>query len=205
MENLDGGKVADSNVVGLVVNQPEDKAIIVGRYRAWTTRDGEPVAGLVREDGTALYEIEGENALSDQMKNLLRDVTSRLGTNASGPAGGLWTAGPYVGLTTVTVTAGMTLGTITEASGNGYTARQLPTWTAGATGQFNNTASAASWTASGGNLGGGALQSLFTTPAASGTGSAPNVVLISFMALNGGPYTVATGNTLNVTYTWTVS
>lgn len=197
-------KVMDANRVGLGIGNP-DGAWITGRFRVWTSRGGLPVAALRRADGSSIYELEGYNALTDEMKNIIRNYVFRL-TGGTSEAAELFTAGPYIGLATNTISASATLGSgVTEASGNGYTARALPTWTAGSTGQANNTASAASWTASGGNLGGGSLASLFVTHAASTTGTSPNDRLISFMALNGGPYTVATGNTLNVTYTWTVS
>lgn len=200
---MDKIKMKEQVGVGLGLGQAS-MLHAAGVFDVWTTRNGIPVAGLQRADGSREYRVQANNALTTAMLNLIRDATFRLGANASGPAGGFWSAGPYIGLTTVAPTAASTLGTITEAVGNGYTGRITPTWVAGATGQANNTASAASWTASGGNLGGAALTSLFTTPAASGAGSAPNVILISFAALNGGPYTVATGNSLNVTYTWTI-
>lgn len=200
----DGARSGDTNRVGL--STPANfLQRSLGVFDVWTTRGGIPVAGLERADGSRAYRTQAFNSCTTAMLNLIRDVMSRLGTNASGPAGGLWTAGPYLGLSTATLTAASTLGTLSEASGNGYAARALPTWAAGGTGVWSNNASAASWTASGGNLGGGAMTSLFTTPAASGTGSAPNVLLMTFAALNGGPYTVAINNTLNVTYQMTHS
>lgn len=176
-----------------------------GTFDLWTTRGGLPVAELLRADGSRAYRCTAENTMTTQFLNLLRDILWRLGTNASGPAGGLWSAGPYIGLSTGSIGAASTLASaLNEASGNGY-ARVAPTWVGGGTGQGNNTASAAAFTASGGNLGGGALAQLFTTPAASGTGAAPNVILMTYATLSGGPYTVASGNTLNVTYTHTLS
>jgi hypothetical protein len=195
---------ADSNTCSII--KPNADAIVVaGNFEVWTTRGGLPVAELQRADGSRSYRTDAKNTMTTAMLNLVRDVLWRLGVNASGPTGGLWTAGPYIGLSTGSIVAGSTLASgLNEASGNGYS-RQAPTWAAGSTGQGNNTSSAAAFTASGGNLGGGALAQLFTTPAASGTGSAPNVVLMTFATLNGGPYTVASGNTLNVTYTHTIS
>ena len=150
--------------------------------------------------------FESENAITTQMAQLLTQIMSRTGTNPSGPAGGLYTAGPFIGLTTVAPTVASTLGTITEAVGNGYV-RTAPTWVtvAGPPAGYNNTASAAVFTASGGNLGGGALTSLIITPAASGAGSAPNTLLQAFAALTGGPWTIPNGVSLNVTYSWTVT
>jgi hypothetical protein len=204
-------KTSDSNSClitparGPVITPASSGIGLHGRFHVWTTRGGLPSAALVRADGSRAYKCDAENAATTQMLNLIRDIMARLGTNASGPAGGLWTAGPYIGLSTGSIGAASTLASaLNEASGNGYS-RQLPTWAAGGTGQWNNTASAAAFTASGGNLGGGALAQLFTTPAASGTGSAPNVILMTYATLSGGPYTVASGNTLNVTYTATAS
>jgi hypothetical protein len=210
---MEGAKAQDSALVGMKLGGPSDFVKARGVFEVWTTRNGIPVAGLVRADGSKAYRTTAENALTNQMQNIIRDVAWRLAVwNASSPAGGLWTAGPYIGLAlnASPITASDTLSTVNgskePAPGtNGYTNRVAPTWAAGGTGQANNTASAASWTAATGNLGGGALGQLFTTPAATGTGSAPNTALISFATLNGGPYTVAIGNTLNVTYTWTVS
>jgi hypothetical protein len=188
-----------------MIQQVLDGAMVGGAFEIWTTRGGLPVAELVRADGSRAYRTNATNTMTAQMLNLLRDIFWRLGANASGPAGGLWTAGPYIGLSTSGVTASSTLGSgLNEASGNGYS-RQAPTWAAGTTGQGNNTSSAAAFTASGGTLGGGSLSQLFTTPAASGTGTAPNVILMTFATLSGGPYSVAAGNTLNVTYTHTFS
>lgn len=209
MGSRDISKGSDLVRVGLGISQPPDMQKSMGKFRVWTTRNGIPVRGLVRQDGSRVYECEAFNACTTEMLNLLRNIMSRLGVNASGPAGGLWTAGPYIGLAlnASPIVASDTLSSIAakEASGNGYTGRIVPTWAAGATGIWNNTASAASWTASGGNLGGGALGQLFTTPAASGTGTAPNVILMTFATLNGGPYTIASGNSINVTYQMTHS
>lgn len=201
----DWGSVIIKPASGLSGPQALDGLMVGGQFRVWTTRGGLPVAGLVRADGSSAYETTATNAMTNAMLNLIRDILWRLGTNASGPAGGLWTAGPYIGLSTGSISATSTLASgLNEASGNGYS-RVAPTWLAGGTGQGNNTASAAAFTASGGTLGGAALSQLFTTPAASGTGTAPNNVLMTFATLSGGPYTVAAGNTLNVTYTHTIS
>jgi hypothetical protein len=200
----DRAKVSDVNRVRLAVAQPADAPWVLGSFRAWTTRNGLPVAAMRRRDGSRAYEVRGANILLDEMRNIVRNYIFRL-TGGTGEAAELFTAGPYIGLATNTPTGSATLASgITEAVGNGYS-RYNTAWTAGATGQANNTAAAATWTASGGNLGGGALASLFTTHAASGTGSTPNDRAISAMALNGGPYTIASGNTLNVTYTWTLN
>jgi hypothetical protein len=204
----DGARSGDTNRVGIGIPANFLQRSL-GVFDVWTTRNGIPVAGLERADGSKAYRTQAFNSCTTAMLNLIRDIMSRLGTNASGPAGGLWTAGPYIGLVlnAQTINAATTLATAGtfEASGNGYTGRIAPTWAAGSTGVWSNNASAASWTASGGNLGGAALGQLFTTPAASGTGTAPNTVLMTFATLNGGPYTVATGNTLNVTYQMTHS
>jgi hypothetical protein len=190
-----------------------DSPRIVGEFRAWCTDPyGRPAPLLHFPSGRKVWTSREDplvckNAITTQMAQLLTQIMSRTGTNASGPAGGLYTAGPFIGLTTVAVTVAMTLGTITEAVGNGY-ARTAPTWVtvAGPPAGYNNTASPAVFgPASGGNLGGGALTTLFVTPAASGTGSAPNVILQAFSALNGGPYTIVVPNSLNVTYSWTVT
>ena len=181
---------------------------VTGLFEVWTTRNGLPVAGLRRPDGSVEYRTTAQNALTTAMLNLLRDITWRLGANTSGPAGGLWTAGPYIGLALAaqTVTASSTLasaGTF-EVSGGSY-ARIAPTWAAGATGVGTNTASPASWTAGSNLPASTSLGQLFTTPASTGAGTAPNTLLISFATLNGGPYSVASGNTLNVTYSHTFS
>ena len=200
------GRGIDQNRVGMIMNH-NHVGKGEGTYRAWVTRNGIPVRGLQRRDGSAEYESQGHNILTDAMRNLIRDAVSRLGVSgAGGPAGGFWTQGPFVGLSTGTLTASTTLSTLSEATGNGYVAgsgRGAPTWQVNGTGGFNMVA-AVSWTASGGNLGGGALNYLFTTPSnTTGAGTQPNNFVISVMALNGGPYTVAAGNTLNVTYGYT--
>jgi hypothetical protein len=210
-EAMSNTQTADSNsasvtpAIGLLGPQDIDGLMLSGTFEVWTTRNGLPVAELVRADGSKAYRTTAHNAMTNAMLDLVRNVLWRLGTNASGPAGGLWTAGPYIGLSTGSISATSTLASgLNEAVGNGY-GRVAPTWAAGGTGQGNNTASAAAYTASGGTLGGAALAQLFTTAAASGTGSAPNNVLMTFATLSGGPYTVASGNTLNVTYTHTLS
>jgi hypothetical protein len=205
---IDKAGTKDMAMVGVGLGHG-DFGRVIGVFDVWTTRNGLPCAALTRADGTKAYRTTADNTMTTAMLNLLRDITWRLGVNASGPVGGLWSAGPYIGLAlnAQVITAATTLATAGtfEASGNGYTGRIAPTWVAGGNGQGNNTASPASWTASGGNLGGAALGQLFTTPAAATTGSAPNVILMTFATLNGGPFTVATGNTLNVTYTHTFS
>lgn len=175
-----------------------DHGRVRGRFRVWQTDPN----GLVIP-GTEDF---ADNAITNAMSQLFCQVMSRTGVNASGPTGGFWTAGPYIGLCTATPTAASTLGTITEASGGGY-ARIAPTWAVGGAGpyNYNNTASAAAWTAGTNLTGGTVVTSLVVTPAASGVGSAPNNLLMAFAALNGGNQTVSSGNTLNVTYQWTVS
>lgn len=185
-----------------------DRSFGVGTFRYWVTDEKGRPSFFLNKRGKKIYGVlESKNSITTEMAQLITQILSRTGTNASGPAGGLWTAGPYIGLTTVAVTVAMTLGTITEAVGNGY-ARVAPTWAtvAGPPAGYNNNASAAVFgPASGGNLGGAALTTLFVTPASSGTGSAPNVKLIAFSALNGGPYTIVVPNSLNVTYSWTLT
>jgi hypothetical protein len=146
--------------------------------------------------GNLEWECEAPNTLANEGANALRDFLWRLNSPA------LFTAGPYVGLATAAPSVSTTTSTVTEATGGGY-ARVAPTWTAGATGQANNTASAASWTASGTAITG--ASHLFITHAASGAGSSPNNKFIAYATLTGGPYTVNVGSTLNVTYTWTVA
>src|SRR3990172_8479199 len=188
-----------------------DELRIKGEFRVWCTGpDGKP-APLIRPDGLEVWATPEDplvcpNAITTEMAQLLTLIMSRTGVNASGPAGGLYTAGPFIGLTTVAPTVASTIATITEPAGNGYV-RTAPTWVtvAGPPAGYNNNASPAVFTASGGNLGGGALPSLIVPPAASGTGVAPNILLQAFSALNGGPYTIVNGNSLNVTYSWTVT
>jgi hypothetical protein len=184
-----------------------------GEFHVWATGPKGEIAPLIRKrDGARVWAspekpIVCVNSITTAMAQLITGVLARATTNPSGPAGGFWTTGPYVGLTTVAPTVASTLGTITEAVGNGYN-RVLGTWAtvAGPPAGYNNTASPAVFgPASGGNLGGGALTSLIVTPASSGTGSAPNTYLICFSALNGGPYTIVTGNSLNVTYSYTLT
>jgi hypothetical protein len=203
---MDKGMSYEGNNVGLTMGHG-DTGRVIGVFDVWTTRGGLPVAGLENGLGTKLYRTKANNTMTTAMLNLLANVMWKIAANASGPAGGLWTTGPYIGLalSAQVLTAATTLATAAtfEASGNGYTARALPTWSLGTTGQGN--ASQVSWTASVGNLGGAALGQLFTTPAASGAGVAPNVILQTFATLNGGPFTIAVGNTFNVTYSHTFS
>jgi hypothetical protein len=203
---METNKGTDRNACGMAVNNLSD-VVLLGEFNVWTTRGGLPVAGLENADGTKLYRTHAKNTASSALLNMLRDITWKIAVwNAGSPAGGLWTTGPYIGLvlSAQPIAAATTLSTrgTFEASGNGYTARQLPTWTADTTGKANG--SQVSWTASGGNLGGAALGQLFTTPAATtdntGAGTAPNTMLMTFATLNGGPFTIATGNTFNVTY-----
>ena len=204
---MNATKTSDNAAVGLVYNQP-DGLTISGHFDVWTTRGGLPVAGLRRADGSLEYRTTAQNAMTSAMLNLTRDVLWRLAANTSGPAGGLWTAGPYIGLALAaqTISAATTLATAGtfEVSGGSY-ARIAPTWAAGATGVGTNTASPASWTAGTNLPASTSIGQLFTTPAVSGAGTAPNVILMTFATLNGGPYSVASGNTLNVTYTHTLS
>lgn len=186
----------DSNAVRMTTGHL-DSSHLRGWFHAWKW---ETLTGRVLEDW------EGENAITTQMAQLIANIMSRLGTNASGPAGGLWTAGPYIGLCTVTPTVASTLGSITEVSGGSY-ARLAPVWTyvGGPPAGYNNTAAASTWTAGTNITAGTVVTSLIITPASSGTGVAPNTTLQAFMALNGGNQTVASGNSLSVTYSWTVT
>ena len=200
----------DSNQVRQLLNNC-DHGRMVGIGHAWCIMKGRDYAGVPRDktpDSAIVWDDGyGLNSITTQMADLIANLMSHLATTGGTPTvGGIWTVAPYVGLCTVTPTVASTLGSITEASGNGYN-RYQPTWAyvAGPPAGYNNTASPAVFTASGGNLGGGALTSLIVTPASSGTGSAPNTYLMAFMALNGGNQTVANGNTLNVTYSWTVT
>lgn len=203
---MDNSRSSERNSVGMTMGHL-DTGRVIGIFDVWTTRGGMPVAGLERADGSKAYRTKADNTMTTAMLNLLAQVMWKIAANASGPAGGLWMTGPYIGLVLAaqTINAATTLATAGtfEAAGNGYTARGLPTWSLGTTGQGNGTQ--VGWTASVGNLGGAALGQLFTTPAASGAGVAPNVILQTFATLNGGPYTVAVGNTLNVTYSHTFS
>ena len=197
----------DSVAVG-VTNNNADCLKALGIFRVWTTRGGLPVAGLRRADGTVEYEVVAQNAATSAFLNLIRDVTWRLAANASGPAGGLWTAGPYIGLAlnAQAISASTTLssyGTF-EVSGGSYS-RKLPTWAAGTTGAASNTASPVSWTAGTDLPASTSIGQLFTTAASSAGGSAPNNMLMTFATLSGGPYSITTGNTLNVTYSHTWS
>ena len=202
---MDASRASDNAAVGLVNNQV-DGLHVAGLFNVWTTRNGLPIAGLRRADGSVEYRTTANNSLTSAMLNLLRDITWRLAANTSGPAGGLWTAGPYIGLALAaqTISAATTLATAGtfEVSGGSYV-RIAPTWAAGTTGLGSNTASPASGTAGTNLPASTSIGQLFTTPAAATTGSAPNVILISFATLNGGPYSVASGNTLNVTYSHT--
>jgi hypothetical protein len=204
---MDKSKSSERNSIGMTMGHL-DTGRVIGVYEVWTTRGGLPIAGLERADGSKAYRTHADNTMTTAMLNALRDAMWKIAAwNAGSPAGGLWTTGPYIGLalSAQVITAATTLATAGtfEAAGNGYTARALPTWSAGTTGQGN--ATQVSWTAVTGNLGGAALGQLFTTPAASGAGTAPNTALQTFATLNGGPYTVAVGNTLNVTYSHTFS
>jgi hypothetical protein len=180
----------------------------VGVFEVWTTGpDGLPVPGLINRDGTKMYWTTANNAMSSEMLNLVRDVVWRLAANPSGPTGGLWTTGPYIGLATTGINAASTLASnLNELAGGGYV-RKAPAWAAGITGQVTNTASPVTWT--GGtdiSTSQSGISHLFTTPAASGTGAAPNNKLLTFAALNGGPFgPIASGNALNVVYTHTLS
>jgi hypothetical protein len=207
----DAASSADSSAITISVPGIRDSGRASGVFRCWATGpDGKP-ARIVRGDGKLVWVPEDDpivcpNVITTQLAQLFTQIMSRTGVNASGPAGGLYTTGPFIGLTTVAPTVASTLGTITEAIGNGY-ARVAPTWVtvAGPPAGYNNNASPAVFTASGGNLGGGALTSLIVTPASSGAGSAPNVILQASAALIGGPWTIPNGVSLNVVYSWTVA
>lgn len=203
---MDRTRFGDSSSVRMGIGN-SDGILIIGAWEAWQTGpDGLPILAMEEADHSLHYRIAGRNALSDQMKGILRDAVSRNALWGSGPAGGLWTAGPYIALCTTTPNAASTLASLSpgvEVSGGSY-ARIVPTW-AVTTASFNNTASLATWTAGTNITAGTTVTGCFLTPAASGTGSAPNTALISFWALNGGNQTVNTGNSLNISYTWTVA
>lgn len=142
--------------------------------------------------GELEWKLDVHNSIANDGANYLRDAFFKANAVA------LIANAPVVGLLTATPTVTTTLATMTEATGGGY-ARKVVTWTASTTGSANNTASAASWTASATSI--NAVTYLFVTDATSGTTGK----FMAFAQLTGGPYTVNVGSTLNVTYTWTVS
>lgn len=147
-------------------------------------------------EGKLEWECDAHNTLALNGTDFLRNKLFTL--SASGPT--TLAAAPYIGLLTATPTTATLLSTMTEATGGAY-ARKLPTWASTETPSgANNTASAASWTASGTAI--TAVTYLFlsdTLAAVTGTS------FIAFALLTGGPYTVNVGSTLSVTYTWSVS
>lgn len=146
----------------------------------------------VNAKGEVEWSFDVHNAIANDGANYLRDAFFKANAVA------LIANAPVVGLLTATPTVTTTLATMTEATGGGY-ARKSVTWAASTTGSANNTASAASWTATATPI--NAVTYLFITDATTGTVGK----FLAFAALTGGPYTVNVGSTLNVTYTWTVA
>jgi hypothetical protein len=185
-----------------------DFAGIIGEWEAFQTGpDGLPICAMEEADHSLHYRIKGKNALSDQMKGILRDaVSNNAAWSSGGTAGRLWTVAPYVALCTTTPNAASTLASLSpgvEVTGGAYVRKQ-PTW-AVTTASFNNTASLVTWTAGTDITAATTVTGCFLTPAATTTGTAPNTALISFWALNGGNQTVNTGNSLSISYTWTIN
>jgi hypothetical protein len=156
-----------------------------GYFTVWETKDGK-VEWLVKV----------HNTLANEGANYLRDAFFKANSVA------LIANAPYVGLLTAAPSTTTTLATMTEAStSNGGYVRKQPTWTCNTTGTCSNTSAPASWTATSAGTGSIAnLSYLVITDSASGTGGK----FMAFAALTGAPYTVNTGATLNLTYTWTV-
>lgn len=200
--------VKDFNVVGMGINN-RDESWVVGEFEVWITGpDGLPLRVMKERDGSLHYRVKARNSLTDEMKNLLRSVVFRKSVSgAGGPAGGLWTNDPYIGLMTTNATAASTSASLSpgvECSGGGYGRKNTMGWTNGGTGNCATTA-AIGWTAGTDLTAGTTVAGFIVTPGQTTAATQPNNYLISFAALNGGSQTVASGNTLNLTYSWTVS
>lgn len=178
--HLPAGAVARTDAV---ISSGEMRAGSAGGvFHVWSTD----------KNGKVEWDVYVHNSLANDGANYLRDMFFKANATT------LIANAPVVGLLTATPTATTTLATMTEATGGGY-ARKTVTWTCSTTGSCNNTASAASWTASGTSI--NAVTYLFVTDATTGTTGK----FMAFALLTGGPYTVNVGSTLNVTYTWTVA
>lgn len=171
----------------------EDEIItrVGGVFRQWVTGP----------DGKILTPIyERHNTTTNEGCNWIRDHIFK--NHAATGADAL-----YIGLLldSATPTAALTLasGPTGEATGNGYSRKNVTTanWNDATQGQANNVANPVTFTASGGNLGGGAVNEAFLCDAASGTTGH----LLSYASQSGGPFTVPSGSSLNTTYTWTIA
>lgn len=146
------------------------------------------------------FDADGQLKWSDQIKNLVvtvgkNDLLDKYFTGSS------YTATWYLGLINSggTYSAGDTMSshsTWTENTGYSAATRPAPTWNAAASGSKSTTATAFSINASG-TIGGAFMTSNNTKGGTTG-------ILYSAGNFTGGNRTVASGDTLNVTYTASV-
>lgn len=174
---------------------PNREADSIGRiggiFRQW----------VVGPDGEFLTPVyERHNTLTNEGANWIRDMLFK-GTSA--PAASALYIGLLLDSATPSVSLALSSGPTGEAAGNGYSRKNVTSanWNSATQGQANNNAAPVSFTASGGTLGGGAVNEAFVCDASSGTSGH----LLCYASQSGAPFTVASGSTLNTTYQWTVS
>lgn len=152
-------------------------------------------------DGSVLVPaVVRHNTLTNEGANWVRDIMFKVGT---APGSNALYIGLFLDSATPSVSTTLASGPTGEASGNGYSRKNVTTanWNSATQGQANNNASPVTYTASGGTLGGGAVNEAFVCNAASGTSG----YVLCYATQSGGPFTVASGSSLNTTYSWTIS
>lgn len=168
-------------------------ARITGIFRQWVTNE----AGLIVAGDPALELL---NTLTNEGANWIRDIMFKGG---SAPAASALYIGLLLDSATPSVSLTLASGPTGEATGNGYSRKNVTSanWNSATQGQANNNAAPVTFTASGGNLGGGAVNEAFVCDASSGTTGH----LLCYATQSGGPFTVPSGSSLNTTYQWTIS
>ncbi len=168
-----------------------DGALVVGIFRQWMT---DPFGRMVSPI------LERHNVLTNEGANWIRDIMFKGGT---APAASALYIGLFLDSATPGVATTLASGPTGEASGNGYSRKNVTSanWNSATQGQANNNANPVTFTASGGNLGGGAVNEAFICDASSGTSGH----VLALVTQSGAPFTVPNGSSLNTTYQWTIS